>query len=59
MMVRAQEKPSPEEIFDDLRLFNYVVVSDEALASQLLESGFEWSFNHAGRYLCGWQVSGG
>jgi hypothetical protein len=37
----AQEKPSPEEIFDDLRLFNHVVVSDEALTSRLLESGFE------------------
>jgi hypothetical protein len=45
MMVRAQEKPSPEEIFYDLRLFNHVVVSDEALASRLLESGFEQSFN--------------
>jgi hypothetical protein len=37
MMVRAQEKPSPEEIFDYLRLVNHVVVSDEDLASRLPE----------------------
>jgi hypothetical protein len=45
MMVRAQEKPSPEEIFDYLKMFNHVVVPDEELASRLLEREFELSFN--------------
>jgi hypothetical protein len=48
MMVTAQEKPSPEEIFDYLRMFNHVVVSDEELASQLPEREFELSFNRQG-----------
>lgn len=47
-MVRAQEKPSPEEIFDHLRLFNHVVVSDEELASRLSERKFDRSFNRQG-----------
>jgi hypothetical protein len=45
MMVRAQEKPSPEEIFDYLKMFKHVAVSDEALASRLPEREFELSFN--------------
>jgi hypothetical protein len=44
MMVRAQDKPSPEGIFDYLKLFNHVAVSDEALASRLPERQFELSF---------------
>jgi hypothetical protein len=45
MMVRAQEKPSPEEIFDYLKMFKHVAVSDEALASRLPEREFELIFN--------------
>jgi hypothetical protein len=48
MMVRAQEKPSTEEIFDYLRMFNHVVASDEELASRLPEREFELSFNGQG-----------
>jgi hypothetical protein len=48
MMVRAQEKPSPEEIFDDLKMFNHVAVSDEALASKLPEREIVLSFNRQG-----------
>jgi hypothetical protein len=48
MMIRAREKPSPEEIFDYLKLFNHVAVSDEELASQLPEREFELSFNRQG-----------
>jgi hypothetical protein len=44
-MVRAQEKLSPEEIFDYLKMFKHVVVSDEPLASWLPEREFELSFN--------------
>jgi hypothetical protein len=47
-MVPAQEKPSPEEIFDYLRMFNHVVVSDEELASRLPERECELSFNRQG-----------
>jgi hypothetical protein len=45
MIVRAQGKPSPEEIFDYLKMFKHVAVSDEALASRLPEREFELSFN--------------
>jgi len=45
MLVRVQEKLSPEEIFDYLKMFKHVAVSDEALASRLPERGFELSFN--------------
>jgi hypothetical protein len=48
MMVRAQERPSPEEIFDDLRLFNHLVVLAEELASRLPERAFARSFNGQG-----------
>jgi hypothetical protein len=48
MMVRAQEKPLPEEDFDYLKMFMHVAVSDEELASRLLESGFDQSFNRQG-----------
>lgn len=34
-MVRAQEKPLPEEDFDYLKMFKHVAVSDEELASRL------------------------
>jgi hypothetical protein len=44
-MVRAQEKPSPEEIFDYLKMFNHVSVLDEELASRLPEREVELSFN--------------
>jgi hypothetical protein len=59
MMVRAQEKPSPEEIFDYLRMFNQVVVSDEELASRLPEREFALSFNRQGDiYLDGKVLEG-
>ena len=48
MMVKTQEKPSSEELFDYLKMFNHVVVSDEELASQLPEREFELSFTRQG-----------
>jgi hypothetical protein len=45
MMVRAQENPPPEEIFDYLKMFKHVAVSDEALASLLPVREVEWSDN--------------
>ena len=47
-MFKGQEKPSPEEIFEYLKMFNRLVVSDEELASRLPEAEFELSFNGAG-----------
>jgi hypothetical protein len=48
MMGKTKEKPSSEEIFDYLKMFNHVVVLDEELASRLPESEFELSFNRGG-----------
>ena len=48
MMFNTQENPSSEEIFNYLKMFNQVVVSDEKLASRLPETEFELSFNFKG-----------
>jgi hypothetical protein len=47
-MFKGQEKPSSEEIFEYLKMFNRLVVSDEELASRLPEAEFELSFNGVG-----------
>ena len=47
-MYKPQEKPSPEEIFEYLKMFNRLVILDEELASRLPEMEFELSFNDAG-----------
>jgi hypothetical protein len=47
-MVKAQEKPSPEEIFEYLKMFNRLVIADEELASCLPDTEFELSFNGDG-----------
>jgi hypothetical protein len=48
MMDEIQQQPSSEEIFDYLKMFNQVVVSDEELASRLPETEFELSFTCEG-----------
>jgi hypothetical protein len=48
MMCKTQQQPSSEELFDYLKMFNHIVVSDEELASRLLETEFELSFTCEG-----------
>jgi hypothetical protein len=40
--------PSSDKIFGYLKMFNYVVVSDEEFAARLPETEFELSFSHEG-----------
>ena len=40
--------PSSDKIFEYLKMFNYVVVSDEEFAVRLPETEFELSFSHVG-----------
>ena len=47
-MGEIQQQPSSEEIFEYLKMFNHVVVSDEELASRLPETEFELSFTCEG-----------
>ena len=47
-MFKLQSELSSEEIFDYLKVFNYLVVSDEELSSRLPETEFALSFNCAG-----------
>ena len=47
-MFKTQQELSSEEIFDYLKMFNYLVVSDEELSSRLPEIEFELSFNCEG-----------
>jgi hypothetical protein len=47
-MLKAYEKPSPQEVFDYLKMFNRLVISDDELASRLPETEFELSFNSLG-----------
>ena len=47
-MCKIQEKPSFEEIFNYLQMFNHVVVSDGEFASWIPETEFELSFNREG-----------
>ena len=47
-MGEIQQQPSSEEIFEYLKMFNQVVVSDEELASRLPETEFELSFTCEG-----------
>ena len=47
-MSKTQQQPSSEELFDYLKMFNHVVVSDEEFASRLPETEFELSFNCEG-----------
>ena len=47
-MSKTQQERSSEEIFDYLKMFNYLVVSDEELSARLPETEFTLSFNHDG-----------
>ena len=47
-MGEIQQQPSSEEIFEYLKMFNHVVVSDEELSSRLPETEFELSFTCEG-----------
>jgi hypothetical protein len=48
MMVKTLPTSSSDETFEYLKMFNYVVVSDEALAARLPETEFELSFSREG-----------
>ena len=47
-MDKTQQQPSSEELFDHLKMFNHIIVSDEELASRLPETEFELSFTCEG-----------
>ena len=47
-MSKTQQELSSEESFDYLKMFNYLVVLDEALSARLPEMEFELSFNRDG-----------
>lgn len=47
-MCKTPQQHSSEELFDYLKMFNHVVVSDEELASRLPETEFELSFTCEG-----------
>ena len=47
-MFKTQQELSSEEIFDYLKMFNYLAVSDEGLSARLPETEFELSFNREG-----------
>jgi hypothetical protein len=47
-MFKVDEKPSPQEVFEYLKMFNRLVISDDELASRLPETEFELSFNCMG-----------
>ncbi len=47
-MVKPLPNPSSEEIFAYLKMFNYVVVSDEEFAAWLPATEFELSFSREG-----------
>ena len=48
MMVETLPNSSSDETFEYLKMFNYVVVSDEELAARLPETEFELSFSREG-----------
>ena len=48
MMFKTQQELSSEEIFNYVKMFNYLAVSDEELSTRLPETEFELSFNHDG-----------
>ena len=47
-MSKTQQERSSGEIFDYLKMFNYLAVSDEELSARLPETEFELSFNRDG-----------
>ena len=47
-MGEIQQQTSSEAIFEYLKMFNHVVVSDEELAARLPETEFELSFTCEG-----------
>jgi hypothetical protein len=47
-MRNRQKKASSAQLFEYLKLFNHIVVVDEALAAQLPATEFELSFNQQG-----------
>ena len=48
MMFKTQQELSSEEIFNYVKMFNYLAVSDEELSTRLPETEFELSFNRDG-----------
>jgi hypothetical protein len=53
MMVKTLPNPSPDETFEYLKMFNYVVVLDEEFAARLPETEFELSFSREGNIYVG------
>ena len=47
-MCQTQQELSSAEIFDYLKMFNYLAVSDAELSARLPETEFELSFNREG-----------
>lgn len=47
-MAKTLPSPSSDNTFEYLKMFNYVVVSDEEFAARLPETDFELSFSHEG-----------
>lgn len=47
-MVKTLPSPSSDETFEYLKMFNYVVMSDEEFAARLPETEFELSFSREG-----------
>jgi hypothetical protein len=48
MMVKTPTNSSSNETLEYLKMFNYVVVSDEEFAARLPETEFELSFSREG-----------
>jgi hypothetical protein len=47
-MMRKTQQSSSEDLFDSLKMFNHIVVSDEELAARLPGTEFELSFTCEG-----------
>jgi hypothetical protein len=47
-MSKTQQERSSAALFDYLKMFNYLAVSDEELSARLPETEFALSFNHDG-----------
>jgi len=47
-MCKTQRELSSEEIFDYVKMFNYLAVSDAELSARLPETEFELNFNRDG-----------
>ena len=47
-MAKTLPSPSSDKAFEYLKMFNYVVISDEEFAARLPETEFELSFSREG-----------